>query len=79
MPSPSFTYLLGKRVEVTYRAADIHVCVTGTLTRDSGTDIHLEDRFTQSGRENTLRIAIPYSAILRVREVLHKAETVPVL
>lgn len=74
---PSFTYLIGKRVEVSYRAADIHLCVTATLTRDSGKDIHLEDRFTQSGRENTLRIAIPYYALLRIREVLHKPETAP--
>lgn len=70
MPSPSFTYLVGKRVEVKYRAADIHVSMIATLTRDSGRDIHLEDRFTQSGRENTMRIAIPYSALLRVREAL---------
>lgn len=68
----SFTYLLGKRVEVNYRAGNIHLCATATLTRDSGTAIHLEDRFTQSGRENTLRISIPYSALLRIRE---KAET----
>lgn len=70
----SFTYLVGKRVEVSYRAGEIHLCATATLTRDSGTDIQLEDRFTQSGRENTLRISIPYSALLCVRE---KAETPP--
>lgn len=74
---PSFTYLIGKRVEVCYRAADIHLSLTATLTRDSGTDIHLEDRFTQSGRENTLRIAIPYCALLRIREVFQKPETAP--
>ncbi|HKF51241.1 MAG TPA: hypothetical protein VKB26_02925 [Candidatus Acidoferrales bacterium] len=73
----SFTYLVGKRVEVSYRAADIHVSVTATLSRDSGDHIHLEDRFTQSGRENTLRIAIPYSALLRIREVLRPSEPSP--
>lgn len=73
----SFAYLLGKRVEVSYRAADIHVSVTGTLACDSGKHIHLEDRFIQSGRENTLRIAIPYSSLLRIREVLGSAEPAP--
>jgi len=74
---PSFTYLIGKRVEVNYRAADIHVSVTATLACDSGDHIHLEDRFIQSGRENTLRIAIPYSALLRIREVLRQPEPSP--
>lgn len=74
---PSFSYLIGKRVEVSYRAADIHLSVTATLARDSGEHIHLEDRFVQSGRENTLRIAIPYSSLLRIREVLSSPEPSP--
>lgn len=73
----SFSYLIGKRVEVSYRAADIHVSVTATLARDSGKHIHLEDRFFQSGRENMLRIAIPYSSLLRIREVLNSPELSP--
>lgn len=73
----SFAYLLGKRVEVSYRAADIHVSVTATLARDSGKHIHLEDRFTQSGRENMVRIAIPYSSLLRVREAIASPEPSP--
>jgi hypothetical protein len=73
----SFAYLLGKRVEVSYRAADIHVCITATLAHDSGAHIHLEDRFFQSGRESTMRIAIPYSSVLRIREVLRPSEPVP--
>lgn len=76
---PSFASLVGKRVEVSYRAQDIHMCVTATLTRDSGDHIHLQDRFTQSGRENTLRIAIPYCAVLRIREVVGSSEAVPPL
>lgn len=74
----SFAYLLGKRVEVSYRAADIQMCITATLARDSGQCIHLEDRFQQSGRENTMRIAIPYSSVLRIREVLRQPEPQPV-
>lgn len=73
----AFSYLLGKRVEVSYRAADIHVSVTATLARDSGKHIHLEDRFTQSGRENMVRIAIPYSSLLRVREAIASPEPSP--
>lgn len=74
---PSFSYLLGKRVEVSYRAADIHMCITATLASDSGAHIHLEDRFFQSGRESTLRIAIPYSSVLRIREVLLEPQPAP--
>ena len=65
----SFASLLGKRVEVNYRAADIHMCITATLARDSGRCIQLEERFSQSGRQNTLRIEIPYSALISIREV----------
>ena len=75
----SFSYFLGKRVEVSYRAADIHILVTANLVCDSGQHIHLEDRFFQSGRENTMRIAIPYSSVLRIREVASQPEPVPVL
>jgi hypothetical protein len=73
----AFGQLLGKRVEVSYRAADIHMCIIATLERDSGQHIHLEDRFLQFGRETTLRIAIPYSAVLRIREVICEPEPSP--
>lgn len=43
---------------------------TGTLALDSGLLIHLEDRFTQSGREKTVRIEIPYPSIIRIREII---------
>jgi hypothetical protein len=70
----SFASLLGKRVEVSYRVADIHMCVTATLASDSGKHIHLEDRFSHFGRQSTMRISIPYSAILRIRESLRQPE-----
>ncbi|HET6200377.1 MAG: hypothetical protein ACHQJX_07035 [Candidatus Acidiferrales bacterium] len=43
---------------------------TGTLALDSGVLIRLEDRFTQSGREKTVRIEIPYPSIIRIREII---------
>ncbi|MGH7936105.1 MAG: hypothetical protein ACREF8_03755 [Chthoniobacterales bacterium] len=73
----SFAYLVGKRVEVSYRAADIHMCVIATLARDSAGCIQLEDRFFHAGRESTMRIAIPYSSVLRIREVIRPSEPVP--
>jgi len=67
---PAYTSLLGKRVEVSYRAGDIHMTATGTLTSDSGQSIRLEDRFSQAGREKTVRMEIPYPSLIRVREIL---------
>lgn len=67
---PGFILLIGKRVEVHYRAGDVQMTATGTLALDSGALIRLEDRFTQSGREKTVRIEIPYSSIIRIREII---------
>lgn len=67
---PAFTLLIGKRVEVHYRAGEVQMTATGTLASDSGVLIRLEDRFTQSGREKTVRIEIPYSSIIRIREII---------
>jgi hypothetical protein len=74
---PAFASLLGKRVEASYRAGDVHMTVTGTLALDSGQRIHLEERFSQGGRNKTLRIEIPYASIVRVREVAVRMETSP--
>ena len=43
---------------------------TGTLAFDSGLLIRLEDRFSQSGREKTVRMEIPYPSIVRIREII---------
>lgn len=48
--------------------------VVGILGKDSGEHIHLEDRFSQSGRDKTLRIEIPYASLLRIREVTPQPE-----
>ncbi|MFZ0211947.1 MAG: hypothetical protein WBE20_03590 [Candidatus Acidiferrales bacterium] len=73
-----FASLLGKRVEVNYRAGEVHMIATGTLAVDSGQLIRLEDRFQQSGREKTMRMEIPYAAIVRVREIISRPEKEPV-
>ena len=73
-----FLPLLGKRVEVNYRAGEVHMIAIGTLAVDSGQSIRLEDRFEQSGREKTMRMEIPYPAIVRVREIILQREKEPV-
>jgi hypothetical protein len=66
----AFTLLVGKRVEVNYRAGEVQMTATGMLALDSGALIRLEDRFAQSGRDKTVRIEIPYPSIVRVREII---------
>ena len=73
-----FLPLLGKRVEVNYRAGEVHMIAIGTLAVDSGQSIRLEDRFEQSGREKTMRMEIPYPSIVRVREIILQREKEPV-
>lgn len=69
-----YASFLGKRVEVNYRAGEIHMSATGTLAADSGQSIRLEDRFEQSGREKTVRVEIPYPSVVRVREIIVQRE-----
>lgn len=73
---PAFTLLLGKRVEVNYRAGEVQMTATGTLAFDSGALIRLEDRFSQAGRDKTVRIEIPYPSIVRVREIIVQPESI---
>lgn len=65
-----FTSLIGKRVEVNYRAGDIRMTATGTLAIDSGEFIRIEDRLSNTGCEKTLRLEIPYPSVLRVRPIM---------
>jgi hypothetical protein len=60
--------LMGKRVEVQYRAGDVRLEATGTLTADSGRSIFLEEQFVQNGKVKMFRWEIPYPCILRVNE-----------
>ncbi|MGH9728205.1 MAG: hypothetical protein ACRD4V_06395 [Candidatus Acidiferrales bacterium] len=66
----AYKVLLGKRVEVRYRAGEVQMIATGMLALDSGAFVRLEDRFSQSGRDKTVLIEIPYPSIVRIREVM---------
>jgi len=70
----TFTSLVGKRVEVNYRAGDIRMTATGTLSIDTGEFIRLEDRFSHLGREKTVRLEIPYPSLVRIRQISTQAE-----
>lgn len=61
--------LLGKRVEVQYRAGDIFLPAAGTLAADSGKSIFLEEHFCQRGTVKTFRWEIPYQCIVRLGEI----------
>ncbi len=63
-----YSSLVGKRVQVHYRAADAYLSAIGTLTSDSGKSIVLEDRYSQGGKDKTIRVEIPYHSIIRVSE-----------
>ena len=60
--------LLGRRVEVTYRAGDIFLPATGTLVGDSGKSIFLEEHVQQHGTPKNFRWEIPYLSIVRLEE-----------
>ena len=63
-----YSLLIGKRVEAQYRVADIHQSSVGTLVSDTGESIFIEERFSQGGKNKTMRIDIPYSYVIRVVE-----------
>lgn len=63
-----YNSLIGKRVEVNYRAGDILLSSAGVVVADSGESVYLEDRFTQRGNLKTLRIEIPYPCIVHIAE-----------
>ena len=61
--------LIGKQVEISYRAGEIQLPATGVLMADSGLSVYLEDRFVQRGKEKTLRLEIPYQCIVSLSEI----------
>ena len=73
----AYSSLLGKRVEAHYRASDLHLSAVGTLVSDSGSSIVLEERFSQNGREKTLRVEIPYDYVIRVVETAEDSAAPP--
>jgi len=71
-----YASLVGKRVEAHYRAGDIHLAAVGTLVTDTGKAIFIEERFSQGGKNKTMRVEIPYEYIVRLAEA-HEAAPVP--
>jgi hypothetical protein len=70
-----YSSLVGKRVQVQYRAADVHLSANGTLVSDSGTSIVLEDHLSQGEKEKTIRVEIPYQFVIRVTETRETQST----
>jgi len=64
----SYAAFLGSRVEVHYRASDLQLTVVGELVSDSRKSLVLEERFQQNGKDQVLRVEIPYQYIIRVME-----------
>lgn len=69
--------LLGRRVEVQYRAGDVVLPATGTLAADSGKSIFLEEKLVQRGQVKSFRWEIPYACILSLDENFAPAPIVP--
>src|SRR6202795_3159756 len=63
-----YSALLGRRIEVTYRAGDIVLPATGNLAADSGKSIFLEESYQQKGKVKTFRWEIPYPCIVQLSE-----------
>lgn len=63
-----YSDLLGRRIEVTYRAGDIVLPATGNLAADSGKSIFLEESYQQKGTVKTFRWEIPYPCIVQLNE-----------
>lgn len=63
-----FSALLGKRVDVLYRAGEIYLPASATLVADSGKSIFLEERVHHRERVRTFRWEIPYQHIVRLHE-----------
>jgi hypothetical protein len=60
--------LLGRRVQVEYRAGELQLPAVGTLAADSGKSIFLEEHFEKSASVRTFRWEIPYSCIVKIQE-----------
>jgi hypothetical protein len=63
-----YSALLGRRIQVTYRAGDIVLPATGNLAADSGKSIFLEESYQQKGSVKTFRWEIPYMCIVHLNE-----------
>jgi len=64
-----YVALLGRRVQVEYRAGDLYLPAVGTLVADSGKSIFLEEHFEKSESVRTFRWEIPYQCIVKINEI----------
>ena len=63
-----YSDLVGRRVDVHYRAGDIVLPASGILVADSGRSIFLEQSLVQRGQTRHFRWEIPYQYIVRLEE-----------
>jgi hypothetical protein len=63
-----YATLLGRFVDVQYRAGDICLPASGTFVADSGRSIFLEQHYEQHGQPKNFRWEIPYPCIVRLEE-----------
>ena len=71
-----YSAIVGKRVEVHYRAGDLQLSTVGTLESDTGKAIFVQEHFSSGGKEKTMRVEIPYAYVIRVVEVRDEAAQV---
>ena len=67
-PMARYSSLLGRIVDVCYRAGEILLPATGMLAADSGKSIFLENHFGQHRGSKTFRWEIPYKSIVHLAE-----------
>lgn len=56
-------------MRVEYRAGDVYLRASGTLSADSGKSVFLEERFEKNSSVRTFRWEIPYPCIVRIAEI----------
>lgn len=69
-----YSQLSGKRVEAHYRAGDIYLSVQGTLVSENEKAIFIEEHYTHNGKQNTIRVDIPYEYLIRIVESTDRSD-----
>jgi hypothetical protein len=69
--------LVGKQVEAIYRTGEIQSSAVGILVSDSGESISIEERFSQNGKQKTMRVEIPYKYVIQVVEAQTRRAEIP--
>ena len=74
-----YSSLIGKRVEVEYRAGDLHLSSVGTLVAVNEKSIFLEDHMKQGDKSKTMRTEIPHINVIHVVELPAPPDPAPVV